>query len=64
MLTVAKNLGLSSILWTRHAKLDDARTAAIKFNDVRLTVVGCDGLYWVVSAPDAAKLRKAGYETI
>jgi hypothetical protein len=64
-LTDLAALGINVNMLTRHANLEDARRSARSFaNVVRLVVMGCDGRYWVVSARDAGKLRKAGYETI
>jgi len=64
MLTAMKALGCSWMTAARYADLDSARRAAAGFSDVRQVVMGCDGLFWVVSSKDAGKLRKAGYETI
>lgn len=64
MLNVARDMGLNSGTWTRFQKISDARSNALSFSDVRLTVMGCDGLYWVVPARHAAKLRNVGHEII
>lgn len=48
----------------RYATIGAACKGAAGFSDVRLVVMGDDGQYWLTSARDAAKLRKAGYETI
>jgi hypothetical protein len=64
MLKELASLGINVNMLTRHANLGDARRMASSFTDVRLVVMGCDGRYWVVSARDAGKLRKVGYETI
>jgi hypothetical protein len=67
MNTLAKlaKIGVNTNLMTRHAGLEDAKRNARSFvNSMRLVVMGCDGRYWVVSAREAASLRKAGYETI
>jgi hypothetical protein len=64
MLITAHNLNLNPLTWTRHDSLKAARTFALTFNDIRVVVLGSDGLYWVVSARDAGILRKSGFETI
>lgn len=65
MLAKIKALGVNVDMMTRHACLEDAKRAArTSINMVRLVVMGDDDRYWVVSARDAGRLRKAGYETI
>lgn len=64
MLEHIKKLGVNVNMLTRYKSLAAARAAALTFADVRLVVLGDDGRYWVLSARDAGKLRKAGFETI
>lgn len=63
-LEALKNLGINVLMLTRHTSLDDAKRTARSFNDIRLVVMGDAGQYWVVTAREAARLRKAGYETV
>lgn len=62
MLANLAKLGIDVNMLTRHASLADAFATARRSHQIRLVVMGDDGRYWVVSAREAARLRKAGYE--
>lgn len=65
MLAKLAALGINTNSLIRHATLAGARRDQMARTGLIFMVVqGCDGRFWVVSARDAGKLRKAGYETI
>lgn len=63
-LNAIKALGVNTATLTRHATRADADRMAASYTagPIRLVVLGCDGRFWVVSAKDAGRLTKAGYE--
>lgn len=65
MLDKLAKIGIDVNMLTRHASIEDAKIKARSYvTGIYLVVMGCDDRYWVVSARDAGRLRKAGYETI
>jgi hypothetical protein len=42
--------------------LSNASSFANRCHKPQIIIMGCDGLFWVVSMADGAKLIRAGYE--